>query len=640
VPIYTNPSQLASLQSNRKFSGNGAAEQNAAAADAKKDLTDFIGKIKLDVDACWKVTEPWRLQADESYRFVENDQWDSQDVAFMKQPPARPMLTFNDVLPIVRILSGIERQKAESFKVKPREGGDVDSAQVLTELLSYVDDENLGYYQRIRKSNDVNITGRGYIKTDISYDENVNGDIILKRRNPLTIFNDPMADEWDGTDRRWVAEGEWVTEDEAKELWPEFEDQIKIGDWLSNNTGMMSPNLVGDKLINSKLFLDAATKRVRIFDYWYKKVEPVMIAVNLDTGDTTTVDETFTETYQQMDPQTQQALKFMRRKVTTIRVATIMNWILMRDDISPFPHRYFPITPYVGLQYNAEPYGIVQYLKDPQRLANKGISQALNHLNRSANSGWLNHSTRGASSTVLEKFGSVPGIVINYQEEPPRQIDPTPLSAGHVNIVEFAKNQIKGTSLVNAEVQGVAEQGYKALSGKAIQARQQGGLVGNEDLFDNQLLGDKIVGMQLIAMIQQIFTPSRIERIVADKADVASSNMAMIFSQRKQELPVIIDKALKGEYDYIIDKSGGGLSARESMADRLTDITKTWAQYGQVPVSLIMATLKYLDLPSADVEAIKQEVMQQAMAAQMMAQAQAMGAPIGGAPGQGNGAGA
>jgi len=636
VPIYTNPSQLASLQSNRKFSGENQGEQNAAASDAKRDLANFIAKIKLDIDACWKITEPWRLAADESYRFVENDQWDSKDAAFMSTPPARPMLTFNDILPVIRILSGIERQKAESFKVKPREGGDNDSAQVLTELMGYVDDDNLGYYQRIRKSNDVNITGRGYIKTDISYDENVNGDIILKRRNPLTIFNDPMADEWDGTDRKWVAEGEWVTEDEAKELWPEFEDQIKIGDWLSNNSGMMSSELVGDR-INSKIFLDAATKRVRIFDYWYKKVEPVMLAINMETGDTKAVDENFTEEYKMMPPDMQQALKFTRRKVTTIRVATIMNWILMRDDLSPFPHRYFPITPYIGLQYNNEPWGIVQYLKDPQRLANKGVSQALNHLNRSANSGWLNHSTRGASSTVLEKFGSVPGIVINYQEEPPRQIDPTPLSQGHVGMIQFAKDQIRSTSLVNAEIQGIAAEGYKAVSGKAIQARQQGGLVGNEDLFDNQLLGDKVVGMQLIAMIQQIFTPSRVERIVADRAGAPTSNMAALYSKRKNEMPVIIDRALKGEYDYIIDRAGGGLSAREQMADRLERITEKWAQYGQVPVSLIMATLKYLDLPSADIEAIKQEVMIQAQQAQMMQAMQAGVPPNGAVPPQGLG---
>ena len=594
------------------------------AADAKRDLTGFIGKIQKDIDACWKITEPWRLQAEESYRFVENDQWDQQDVAFMKQPPARPMLTFNDILPIVRILSGIERQKAEAFKVKPREGGDVDSAQVLTELLGYVDDENLGFYQRIRKSNDVNITGRGYIKTDISYDENVNGDIILKRRNPLTIFNDPMADEWDGTDRRWVAEGEWVTEEEAKELWPDFADQIKVGEWLTSNQGTMPSELMGDRLANSKLFLDQATRRVRIFDYWYKKVEPVMLAVNMDTGDTKPVDDNFTDEYKLMDAASQGALRFVKRKVTTIRIATVMNWLLMRDDLSPFPHRYFPITPYIGLQFNAEPWGIVQYLKDPQRLGNKGVSQALNHLNRSANSGWLNHSTRGASAAVLEKFGSVPGIVINYQEEPPKQIDPIGLSSGHVAMIEFAKNQIKSTSLVNAEVQGMPGEGYKVLSGKAIQARQQGGLVGNEDLFDNQLLGDKIVGMQLIPMIQQIFTASRVERIVSDQMDMATSRIAQMLSNKRTELPTIVDRALKGEYDYIIDRAGGGLSAREQMGDRLERITEKWAQYGQVPISLIMATLKYMDLPGPDLEAIKVEVMQQAK----MAQAQQMSGMI------------
>jgi len=629
VPIYTNPIQLASLQAGKKFQGKGSRQKNAAADDAKRDLTNFIHKIRLDIDACWKITEPWRIAAEESYRFVENEQWDPKDVTF-SQSMARPTLTFNDILPVIRILSGIERQKAESFKVKPREGGDVDAALVLTELMGYVDDENLGFYQRIRKSNDVNITGRGYIKTDISYDENVNGDILIKRRNPLTIFNDPMADEWDGTDRRWVAEGEWITEDEAKELWPEFADQIKVGEWLSSNQGTMPSELMGDRLSNSKLFLDQATRRVRIFDYWYKKIEPVMLAVNMDTGDTKPINDDLDE--QQMaqfaDMQAQGSLRFTRRKVTTIRIATVMNWLLMRDDLSPFPHSYFPITPYVGLQFNNEPWGIVQYLKDPQRLANKGVSQALNHLNRSANSGWLNHSTRGASSEVLEKFGSVPGIVINYQEFPPQQIDPTPLSQGHLAMIQFGKDQIKSTSLVNSEVQGIPAEGYKALSGKAIQARQQGGLVGNEDLFDNALLGDKIVGMQLIPMIQQVFSPTRVERIVADRADMASSQMAQLYNAKLQEMPEIIDRALKGEYDYIIDRAGGGLTQREDMAAKLTDITKTWAQYGPVPVSLIMATLKYLDLPTADAEAIKQEVMMMQQMAQAQQQAQALAGMI------------
>ena len=616
MPIYTNPSQLASLQSGKKFRGKGSVAKNQEAANERREMANFIGKIQLDIDACWKVTEPWRLHAEESYRFVDNDQWEQKDSAYLTQA-GRPMLTFNDILPVVRILSGIERQKSESFKVKPREGGDLDSAQVLTELISYIDDETLGYYQRIRKSNDVNITGRGYIKTDISYDENVNGDILIKRRHPLSVFNDPMADEWDGTDRRWVAEGEWVTEEEAKELWPEFAEQIRLGDWLSSRTGTMPAELLGDRVLNTKLFLDQATKRVRIFDYWYKKLEPVLLAVNIDTGDTKPVDENTMEDPAIMDAYAQGVLRILRRKVTTIRVATICNWILLRDDLSPFPHRYFPITPYIGLQFNDEPKGIVHYLKDPQRLLNKSVSQALNHLNRSANSGWLNHATRGASTAVLEKFGSVPGVVINYQEEPPRQIDPVSLSQGHATMYQASKEQMKSTSLVNAEVQGIASEGYKALSGKAIEARQKGGLVGNEDLFDNQLLGDKIVGMQLIPLIQQVYTPGRVQRVIADRANKASSAMAQIYTQKKQTLPQIIDMALKGEYDYIIDKAGGGLTSREHIGVTLERIAEKFAQHGPVPVSLIMATLKYLDLPTADVEAIKQEINQMQQLAQM-----------------------
>src|SRR5262245_12052735 len=136
MPIYTSPTELASLQSSKKLRGPGSKEKNDLMANAQRDLARFIGNIRLNIDASWKITEPWRIAAEESYRFVENDQWDAQDMAYIRsQSPTRPIMTFNDILPVVRILSGIERQKAESFKVKPREGGDVDAAQVLTELI-------------------------------------------------------------------------------------------------------------------------------------------------------------------------------------------------------------------------------------------------------------------------------------------------------------------------------------------------------------------------------------------------------------------------------------------------------------------------------------------------------------------------
>ena len=612
------------MQAGKKFRGKGSKLKNDAAKEALPELTGFVDRIREDLDASWRVTEHWRIRAEECYGYVENNQWKDRDRSWIQtNDPTRPIMTFNDILPIIRVLSGIERQKGESFRVKPREGGDVDSARILTELIQYVDDENLGFYQRVRKSNDVNITGRGYIKTDISYDENVNGDIILKRRNPLTIFNDPMADEWDGTDRKWCAEGEWITEEEAKELWPDFADQIHIGDWLSSATGGMPGHLTGDKHQNNKLYLDNASKRVRIFDYWYRKIEPVMLAVNMDTGDAKPIQEPeeFFEKFAQMDGETRNAIKIIKRKVTTIRIATIMNWLLLRDDPSPFSHRYFPITPYVGLQFYNEPNGLVHYLTDPQDLLNKGISQSLNHLNRSANSGWMNHATQGANPDVLKRFGSVPGVVINHNGEKPEQIRPSPISAGHFTLTQFAKDQIKGTSLVNAEIQGQSE-GSRTISGKAIQARQQGGLVGNEDLFDNGLLGDKIVGIQLISLIQDNYTPTRAKRIVENiSLGTQATPLAEILLTKKDRLPEMIDMALKEEYDYIIDRSGGGLSAMERLAVDLKDLAVEWAKTGTpVPVSLITATIKAQpNIPGPDKDAIIAEIKM--MKAQQMAMA-------------------
>ena len=90
------------------------------------------------------------------------------------------------------------------------------------------------------------------------------------------------------------------------------------------------------------------------------------------------------------------------------------------------------------------------------------------------------------------------------------------LSTGHMILTEFGSKMIEETSLLNAEIQGITTQA--TTSGRAIEARQRGGMIGNEDFFDNQLLGDKILGYQVIQLIQQCYTPERIVRILGAEA--------------------------------------------------------------------------------------------------------------------------
>ena len=618
MPIPSNPVELASLQKGKDdYTGLNASEKNGEVAAGGKDVEGLILKIKQATQSNWRVTEEWRQAAEESYNFVENKQWDQKDKKFNDDNKSwRPMMTFNKVLPQVRLLSGMERQNREELRVFPREGGDVQDADIMTSLVKYVLDENLAPWELTRKSNDVYVCGRGWVRSDISHDENINGDVLIERLNPFSVFWDTMSDKWSGQDMRWAQYGPWLTEDEAKELWPDFADQIDIGDWLSKTDPLEEGMTSGDIHYNKSIFLDEETKRVRALEHWYKHRKVVKIAVNYSTGDVKYAeDEKFQQEFLSLPEQARSTFQFIDRKMTCVRVATVMHWLLVQDKPSPYKHNMLPLIPYVGLQFMGEPLGIVEYHKDPQRLINKSISQTLNHLNRSANSGWLDKNVGGADRRELERFGSMPGIRIGYDEVKPERIEPSGLSTGHMNLAEVGSRMLEEIGLLNAEIQGITTQA--TTSGRAIEARQRGGMIGNEDFFDNQLLGDKILGYQVIANIQQCYTPERIVRILGAEAvrrpedsGVKVYNQLSNMGQQIDRVYQVADRALKAEYDYVVDRSPQSVTIRSEQFKNLMEAAKIWNVNGVeiIPADVIVDKS---DLPESDKARIKQNIEMQ-----------------------------
>ena len=612
MPLNIDPRELVSLQKGRPaFRGRGAREKNEKLESQGSEVVDQITKIRDCTQSNYKTTTLWRDAGVESYNFIENKQWDEKDLEYLKKQ-GRPAMTFNKILPQVRLLSGMERQNREELRVFPREGSDTQDADVMTGLVKYCLDENLAPWQLTRKSNDVYICGRGWIKTDISYDENINGDCTIQRLNPFRIFWDTMSDDWSGADMRWVQDSPWMTEDEAKELWPEFADIIKIGDWLSGSTPFLVSGVqTGDKNWEDKLFLDVETKRVRCLEHWYKIRQPILLAVNASTGDIRNAeDESFVKELEGLSGQQRGAFRFVRQNKTIIRVATVMNWIIVQDKPSPFKHNNLPIIPYIGLQFMGEPNGLVEYLKDPQRLGNKSISQTLNHLNRSANSGWLNKSGTGANHQQLEQFGSAAGVVIEYEEVMPDRIEPARLDSGHMTLAQASDGLIREISLLNSELSGLGTQ--KTVSGRAIEARQRGGMTGNEDFFDNMLLGDKILGYQLISNIQQTYTQARIIRILGAQSvrnsDELGAKMYMELKNDTDKLFQVVDRCLKAEYDYVVDRSPQSVTIRLAQFETLLKAAKDFP--GSIPPDVIVDMSDYPENAKSRIKQHLQKIQQ------------------------------
>lgn len=620
MSIPSDPRALASLQKGKpEYTGTDATAKNDELAASGNDVESLIKTVRNATESNWRVTETWRYAAEESYDFVENKQWSKDDETWNKDNQSwRPMMTFNKILPQIRLLSGMERQNREELRVFPREDSDSQDADIMTGLVKYVQDDNMAPWELTRKSNDVYICGRGFIKTDISYEENVFGDIILERLNPFSCFWDTMSDKWSGLDMRWIQYGPWMTEDEAKELWPDFADQISVGDWLSNTrsrSGMGPQEGVasGDVHYDYKLFLDAETKRVRVLEHWYKQRQDVQLAINYATGDVAYVeDPKFQEKFAGLDDAGRSAFKIEKRRMTCIRVATVMHWLLVQDKPSPFTHNMLPIIPYIGLQFMKEPLGLVEYLKDPQRLINKSASQTLNHLNRSANSGWINKRVGGANQDELRKFGSMPGTVVQWDEVAPQRIEPANISTAHMTLGQFGKDTMGEISLLHNELQGLTTQ--NTVSGRAIEARQRGGMVGNEDFFDNQLLGDKMLGEQIISNIQQAYTRDRVVRILGaesvrrpEDSAIKLYNQMTNQGQQIDRIYQVVDRCLKADYDFVVDRSPQSVTLRQEQFNQLMKAAQTWNQGGVeiIPADLIVDRS---DLPESDKVKIKQNI--------------------------------
>jgi hypothetical protein len=622
MPIPANPTELASLQRGRDpYKGPGSVAKNEQLRSDEKDVHQQVEKIRSCTESNWKVTQTWREKGEESYRFVENDQWDEKDKAYMASPEGgrRPTITLNKILPQVRLLSGMERQNREELRVFPREGSDTKDADMMTGLVKYTLDENLAPWQFTRKSNDVYICGRGWIKTDISYDENINGDPILRRLNPFQVFWDTLSDNWDGSDFKWIQDAPWLTEEEARELWHEFEDQIRVGDWLSGNVPQLASSFQsGDRHWNDKLFLDKETRRVRLLEHWYKERHTVNLMVNTSTGDVQNTEEAgFEDEFMALSEQQRAAFQVVRRKVSCVRVASVLHWLIVQDKPSPFKHNMLPIVPYIGIQFMGEPFGLVEPQKDPQRLFNKGISNVLHHHNRSTNSGWLNQEDEGASTAELQKFGSAAGTVINYKTVKPERIEPARLDSAHMAVAQLADTAIGEISLLNAEIQGISTQ--RTVSGKAIEARQRGGMIGNEDFFDNQLLGDKVLGYQLISNIQYCYTPARIQRVLGSQAirnpnDMTAQAFQQLQAGNTDELFKVIDRCLKAEYDYVVDRKAQSVTIRQEQFRDLLQAAKDFP--GSIPPDVIVDLSEYPEDIKARIKAYlqQQQQMQQSLA--------------------------
>lgn len=539
----------------------------------------------------------------------------------------RPALTFNKILPQVLTLSGLQRANRLDIKALPRGSSDADSADLMSSLLKYVEDRSNGDYEQTTIFEDGLITGLGCGEVIRSYDDDLEGELIFRALDPLQVFPDWQSRRADWDDARFCFKAPWKDPEELALAFPDDRQRIldmamrmRSDDWLTTfGVDRMLSGDPGQEAGMGEAFYDSKQKKVRVLECYYRTSRrvPVVIAPN---GDMTAIESNSGQAAREEADRLAKAVggESDVRTIKTVKIATILGWEELQHIDSPFPTRRFPLVPYMPLFFRRHPWGLVRHLKDPQREINKRRSQVLHHLNTTAHSGWINHATEGADANELRKFGSKPGVVVNYQSIAPEQITPHPLAQGFVQLDALADRDMKEIG-VPGDIMGQHSQRF--ISGRAMQARQFGAQLQTVRYFDQLRLTRKLLGELLVSIIPRVLSERRIREIVDQEAArspegqfgrikataQADPSPIVVGANGTARDPVrdLIERARKLRFDIVVEDNPALPTHRQASFQQLVQIGAMFP--GAIPPSLL---IRHTDLPDRDEILLQMEEME------------------------------
>jgi hypothetical protein len=529
----------------------------------------------------------WREKAIESYKFVSGDQWSDSDREKL-QRQKRPALVINKILSPVMFLLGVQRQQRQEPKILPFEASDVRPAELMSALYKWSSTRCREDVVDSAVFSDKIITGLGYWKVRLNFDQSPEGEIWWERLSPLAVFPDPNFLDGGWESASYAIHATWWTLDEAMERWPDHAEALerRHGEWLacgaSTNVSFGGGEEAGDSLAGDRLFWDKDTQRIRILEVWYKQRVPTQVAVNQQTGDVISDRSEIAMLMQQPQP----GVSIAERMVTGIRVAHVLDEILLDDEESPYREQVLPIFSTMGYYFWKTPFGIVEPMKDPQREKNRRRSTMVEMVQRSSLSGFFNKREGGARNEDIKEYGAGSGLVINYDNTPPQQISPPELPQTLVFLDARADQELRDVTNIHNEMLGNTSQRF--VSGRAIEARQRSGLTVQEPLLESFVQDKEPAVRFAISLIQQFMTvPTALRilgNIVARNPEIPVAGV--IVETPYEELRKLLSETFVARYDAVVGTKPFEPSIQVQRWNVLAELAQTYQ--GQIPPDVLV----------------------------------------------------
>jgi hypothetical protein len=548
-------------EENRPEPGKGEAEK----------VGDLIGLFKTAREE----ESDSRKMAVESEKFYRGQQWAPEDKAALDKEK-RAALTLNQIEPKIDLLSGYQRQNRSDLKYLPVEEGDQRVVDILNIVTKQIQDMNNFEFEETQVFDDMLIAGRGMFHIYVDYDSNPSGEIVMEQFPQADVYLGPHKRP-DARDCEYLVKAQWFSEAKLNQMYPDKIDRISrdMGSALmaSDSSRQEKPDAYDAGFrqgegasdipvaVDSDL-VDISKKEFLLLECWRKEYDKVPVAIV--GGDPVSIEG--------WDSQeiagAKQLVKVVDRRIDHLRVTVVAGTTLLSDEYSEEYGNTFPVIPTYAKKRSDLYWGKVEGAKDPQREVNKRHSQLADILNKAAAYGWFYDSNTFPDLKTEQDFrdsAARPGFTLKVQDStrPPNQVEGVRFPTEISNMEEVSSQMLREIMNINPELMGLDG---RAESGIALIEKKRQGLIGNEFLFDNMNLSKKQIGKLLVRLIQKVYSPERILRVIQSKATRGEVNIGpQPFSQeRVPEIMELLNTADLTKYDVAVSESAHSPTQRRA----------------------------------------------------------------------------
>lgn len=436
----------------------------------------------------------------------------------------RNQINFNQIRSIRNMISGHQRRNRKTSVVVPQGMEDQETADQLSEMLLWAMNKS-DAFNVISKSFEGALTaGMNLVSTYMDYqDDPANGDICINNIGYNSFLIDPFFKKLDLSDCNYIWTRKWLTKDQVKCLLPGRENDIDAMPTTGQRDG---------KFPYMPESLNYRAKNLLPYDeFWYMDTREEYRLVDMKTGNSTQWrgnDENL-NVYLQIYPQ----LKKIKVTLPSVKLAIVINNRVFYNGKNPYNIHSFPFVPFVGYFDPDIPYfhsriqGIVRDLRDAQWSYNRRMRLNLDYLEAGISRGVK--FVEGALVDPQDAFlnGSGKGLPIKsghsldeVQEIPPPQLPPSWFQE-----IEKLQSDMTRISGVNEELMGAADDNK---AGILSMLRQGAGLTTLQPLFDNLDYSQRILAKLYLNLIQNNFTPEKIQRIINKQPTQEITNLDFV----------------------------------------------------------------------------------------------------------------